>query len=928
MVWGLPLMTKRVETAMHMNRSRGMQARDIERLVTTAMCCVARLIAFMATLLTSSVATAQVCGSGWLYGNGIPGVSGGAGFVRASTMWDPDGPGPQTPKVVIAGSFGVAGTTGANGIVAFDPLRDTWMPLGSGFSTPVDALVALPNGDLIAGGSFSQAGGVPAKNMARWNGATWLPLGDGVSTTVTAVAVLANGDIVAGCSSPGNTNSAVVRFDGTTWSPLGSFVQGNVNTLLALPNGDLIAGGRFSVWGIANTENIARWNGTTWVPLGTSTADEVYSLARLNNGDIVAGGDYRQDGAGAFRGIARWNGTTWSAMGSGINGLVRSLAVLPDDDVVAIGPVGIENGVVIRYVTRWDGASWSTVGGGFAHYLSAQLYTVVALPNGDVIAGGQFDRAGDVYVRGLARWNGSVWSALGTGIGEALFETSVSALDGSPNGDVIAGGSFRTAGGRPASNIARWNGRTWFPLGSGVNAEVFAVAVMPNGDVVAGGNFTSAGIVSANRIARWNGAAWSAIGAGFDGTVRALVVMPNGDLIAGGWFTTAGGSPARAVARWNGSEWSSIGSGVTGVVNALAVLPNGDLVVGGAFSSAGGVSAANIARWNGVSWSAIGSGFNGEVLALASSPNGELLAGGTFTAFGSTPAESIARWSGTAWSSLGNGLYDTVYAVCWLPDGSPCAGGWVSNSGSQKVDGVARWNGSAWSTLGSGVQLPAKVQALRVLANQELAIGGNFYAGGSTSSFFGRYTLTGAPTLVSQPAAASAAQGADVTLSAAIPVGYSGVSFQWRRETAPGVFVDVVNGIGGSDGVGGGAGGTVSGAADALASPSDTREAVLTITNAQPSDAGSYTVVFSNACGSITSLPAAVTVEAACPSDLDNDGLVDDADFSIFVVAYDVLDCADPAMPSGCPADLTSDGLVNDDDFQSFIVAYNAVLCP
>jgi hypothetical protein len=64
-----------------------------------------------------------------------------------------------------------------------------------------------------------------------------------------------------------------------------------------------------------------------------------------------------------------------------------------------------------------------------------------------------------------------------------------------------------------------------------------------------------------------------------------------------------------------------------------------------------------------------------------------------------------------------------------------------------------------------------------------------------------------------------------------------------------------------------------------------------------------------------------------CPGDLNIDGLVDDTDFSIFAVAYDVLDCADPAMPSGCPADLNSDGLVNDDDFQMFALAYNELLC-
>ncbi len=65
-----------------------------------------------------------------------------------------------------------------------------------------------------------------------------------------------------------------------------------------------------------------------------------------------------------------------------------------------------------------------------------------------------------------------------------------------------------------------------------------------------------------------------------------------------------------------------------------------------------------------------------------------------------------------------------------------------------------------------------------------------------------------------------------------------------------------------------------------------------------------------------------------CPADLNGDGQVDDADFSIFVVAYNLLDCADPAMPAGCPADLNGDGIVDDADFVNFVAAYNELLCP
>jgi hypothetical protein len=45
-------------------------------------------------------------------------------------------------------------------------------------------------------------------------------------------------------------------------------------------------------------------------------------------------------------------------------------------------------------------------------------------------------------------------------------------------------------------------------------------------------------------------------------------------------------------------------------------------------------------------------------------------------------------------------------------------------------------------------------------------------------------------------------------------------------------------------------------------------------------------------------------------------------------VAYNLLDCTDPAMAAACPTDLNADELVDDADFQVFIVAYDALLCP
>ncbi|MBX3388483.1 MAG: hypothetical protein KF691_03395 [Phycisphaeraceae bacterium] len=64
-----------------------------------------------------------------------------------------------------------------------------------------------------------------------------------------------------------------------------------------------------------------------------------------------------------------------------------------------------------------------------------------------------------------------------------------------------------------------------------------------------------------------------------------------------------------------------------------------------------------------------------------------------------------------------------------------------------------------------------------------------------------------------------------------------------------------------------------------------------------------------------------------CPADLNADSVVDDADFVIFVAAYDTLLCASETMAVGCPSDLNGDAAVDDVDFVLFANAYDALRC-
>ena len=411
----------------------------------------------------------------------------------------------------------------------------------------------------------------------------------------------------------------------------------------------------------------------------------------------------------------------------GANSPVFALAADGSGNVYVGGNFSFIGTVAANYIAKWNGSTWSALGSGMNVVVQA-----LAVSGTNLYAGGSFTRAGGVAANYVAKWDGTAWSALGEGVDSDVWLLAASATD------VYAGGYFTSAGGVAATNIAKWDGSTWSALGSGINGEVNALAASTT-DLYAGGYFTNAGGVTASNIAKWDGSAWSALGSGINGYVEALAVSET-NLYAGGYFDTAGGVAATNIAKWDGSGWSALGSGISGEVYALAESGT-NLYAGGYFDTAGGVAATNIARWDGSAWSGLGLGISGSynwgawVGALAASGT-ELYVGGDFTMAGGVEAECIAKWDGNAWSALGSGMNRAVSALA--VDGTTLyVGGEFTTAGGVMANRIAKWDGNTWSALGSG--LNDQVNALAV-SGTNLYAGGDFTtAGGVTVNYIAKW---------------------------------------------------------------------------------------------------------------------------------------------------------------------------------------------
>ena len=667
---------------------------------------------------------AAQCATAWSSGGPQPGLSGGATFT---TFWDPDGPGPLPPQVVVGGNSLVGGNDANAQVMTFD--GTAWRALGPlpGTFAIVRKLVNW-NGLLVAGGFFQGAG-----HIAAWNGATWLPLGPGVPFPVDALAVWNGNLVAAGEMTAGSTHYCDVRsWNGVAWTNLPPPPSLDVPSDAVVYQGQLCLAGTSN--GAGSTSGyLERWNGSTWAPsIATNVSGSPRCLAvrvssAVGGTDVLyVGGSFSSLGGTALSNIASTTGGTafnWSPVGGGLPNAVHSLHARPSalTNFTVVAVIGSTTQPVMR-LTGSSG-TWSAMGSepGFG----------IAFGNGAYHLANPYPGAA-----ASLSWNGTAWVP----IRGAGFVGEVRAL-AARGVQTIVGGVFATVGATPTNHIAAWDGAAFTPLGTGMTGtSVDALLSLDNGDVVAGGAFSAAGGIAANNLARWNGSSWSAFGSGPNQQVLAIARLPNGDLVAGGAFTTAGGVPCARIARWNGSTWAPFGSGMNGDVRALAVRGDGTLFAAGTFTTAGGLACSRIAQWNGTSWLPLAAGCNNTVHGLAVRPNGDVVAVGEFTSAGGFAADRCARWIGTGWAPMGAASADAtaVRAVGALPNGDVLAGRGFHQPAVSPDTGISRWNGTTWSSVGTGLGATqaqrVDVRAMVATPGGALIVGGDFATAGGLAS--------------------------------------------------------------------------------------------------------------------------------------------------------------------------------------------------
>lgn len=366
-----------------------------------------------------------------------------------------------------------------------------------GVNGTVRAIAVDTSGNVYVVGDFTMAGGSPANRIARWDGETWTDLGANLGNCLTG---------------------------------FGSSLRVNA---IAISGSRIYIGGAFGSSGF-----LCRWTGSGWSADDFGRAYDVFGgdgtieAIAISGSDVYVRGFFTAIGNRGLRTInmAKWDGTDWSlpvrpVVAAGPLPLVAQGGQIYASEVSSYTPEGT---FIASYrIGRLVGTNWEPVGGD----VSGGGVTGIAFKGNEMFVAGSFTSAGGVQVDRIAKWNGSEWSTLGTGLNNTATAIAVH------NNDVYVAGTFTQAGGQAVNRIARWDGTNWYPLGTGVNSTVNTI-VSSNGKVYVGGTFLTTGGFTASRIGRWTPT--PCIGAE---TISGLQLNPNGGYLgdaADGFSTSLG----------------------------------------------------------------------------------------------------------------------------------------------------------------------------------------------------------------------------------------------------------------------------------------------------------------------------------------------------------------------------------------------------
>jgi hypothetical protein len=559
-------------------------------------------------------------------------------------------------------------------------------------------------GKFYLGGNFTSIDGVTAAHFATFDGTSFAAV-PGIDVTqnfsLNARPIVRDGKIymVGVFRLTGETmfSGGVVEFDGTSWTRVGptipsitfssewllQFDEAGVPHVVVATNNGLnsesvqlfkLQGGAWQSVGSAVTVS-----GRLYWAIGFTGA--LRDMAFGPGGELYVVGTFRRlSGSTTVGGIIKFDGNAWGpGAGTGAEGVVN-VVEYNEGKLYVAGQFETLDGRqfgAVGYTT--DGVNWVRAVSATTLGLGDRSSAVAKMGN-DIYVGGNFETAGDKIVNGIARWDGTRWHALGSGIGKlATGSIYPEATEPSINKIIPVGtklyvaGRFETAGGIHTGPVAVWDTETetWssvIPSDAFGAADISAFNVSGSKLYFGIGAYSSGGstITTGGFLTYDMDTSTFTAGPTLGGFGVNSIYVDGTDVYVGGEFSTQSGAPVDRIAKLGNGSWIALGSGANGSVGEIFKFGS-DLFIAGTFTSVGGTSMTGLAKWNGTTWSAVGAGMSGSGAATTRffSSNGRLYIVSPVAFAGqSTPGRNgLGYWDSVANTIVAIGPTGNFYGV-------------------------------------------------------------------------------------------------------------------------------------------------------------------------------------------------------------------------------------------------------------------------
>ena len=316
---------------------------------------------------------------------------------------------------------------------------------------------------------------------------------------------------------------------------------------------------------IAN--NIAKWDGNNWSPViiysdstdtvGLNGLNPGVSSLLIDNNNLYLSVNYN-----SFHPVGELSLNTNIGIALGFfNGKVNQL-LFYKDTLYACGAFtqvsetfGGANHTV-THIAKWDGTQWQQVGTGIGGEVNA-----LCVHHNKLYAAGIFEDAGGSYCKNIACWNDTSWGAVGNGIGFAGdFGVILQALE-SYHGKLYVGGDFYTSSSGFANGLAIWNDTSW--SASQINpVAVYDLKTIDNKLYLAA-NWAGVGASGPwGFLSIYNDTSWIAPPKGPRNEVYVIEKFDSSIYVGGHFNTIDDGAWAGLIARYDPTDTSSDTTGI------------------------------------------------------------------------------------------------------------------------------------------------------------------------------------------------------------------------------------------------------------------------------------------------------------------------------------------------------------------------------